>query len=78
MEHTFRVAKTEIGYSHFEGRSYVALMRHMILGLVVMGFVAEHTDRLRGEKSGDHFGTSLPGVEPTLPNLAPEASGDDG
>ena len=78
VEHTFRVAKTEIGFSHFEGRSYVALMRHMILCLVVMGFVAEHTDRLRGEKSGDHFGAGLPGVEPTLPDLAAEPPGDDG
>ncbi len=47
VEHTFRVAKTEIGFGHFEGRSYVALMRHMILCVIVMGFVAEHTDRLR-------------------------------
>ena len=78
VEHTFRVAKTEIGFSHFEGRSYVALMRHMILCLVVMGFVAEHTDRLRGEKSGDHFGAGLPGVEPTLPDLAEETPGDAG
>src|SRR5438067_10465284 len=53
VEHMFRVAKSEIGFGHFEGRSYVALMRHLILCLVVMGFVAEHTDRLRGEKSGD-------------------------
>ena len=78
VEHTFRVVKTEIGFSHFEGRSYVALMRHMILCLVVMGFVAEHTDRLRGEKSGGHFGAGLPGVEPTLPDLAEETPGDDG
>jgi SRSO17 transposase len=51
VEHTFRVAKTEIGFGHFEGRSYVALMRHMILCVIVMGFVAEHTDRLRKKKS---------------------------
>jgi SRSO17 transposase len=72
VEHAFRVAKTEIGLSHFEGRSYVAMMRHMVLCLVVMGFVAEHTDRLRGEKSGDDDGTSVPGVEPTVSNLASE------
>jgi SRSO17 transposase len=77
VEHTFRVAKTEIGFGHFEGRSYVALMRHIIMCLVVMGFVAEHTDRLRGEKSGDDDGTSLPSVEPTLPDLAAELPGDD-
>jgi SRSO17 transposase len=72
VEHAFRVAKTEIGFSHFEGRSYQALMRHMILCLLVMGFVAEHTDRLRGEKSGDHDGASVPSTEPTVPHLAEE------
>lgn len=78
VEHTFRVAKSEIGFGHFEGRSYVALLRHMILCLVVMGFVAEHTDRLRGEKSGDHDGAGLPSVEPTLPDLAGASPRDDG
>jgi SRSO17 transposase len=73
VEHTFRVAKSEIGFGHFEGRSYVALMRHMILCLLVMGFVAEHTDRLRGKKSGDHDGTSVPSAEPALPELAGES-----
>lgn len=72
VEHAFRVAKTEIGFSHFEGRSYTALMRHMILCLLVMGFVAEHTDRLRGEKSRDHDGASVPSAEPTVPHLAEE------
>lgn len=78
VEHAFRVAKSEIGFGHFEGRSYVALMRHMILCLVVMGFVAEHTDRLRGGKSGDHDGASMPGVEPALPDLAGESPRHDG
>jgi SRSO17 transposase len=77
VEHTFRVAKSEIGFGHFEGRSYVALMRHLILCLVVMGFVAEHTDRLRGEKSGDHDGTSVPSPEPALPDLATESPRDN-
>lgn len=72
VEHVFRVAKSEIGFGHFEGRSYVALMRHMVLCLLVMGFVAEHTDRLRGEKPGDHDGANLPGAEPALPGLAGE------
>jgi SRSO17 transposase len=78
VEHTFRVAKSEIGFDHFEGRSYVALMRHMILCLVVMGFVAEHTNRLRGGKSGDHDGASVPSAEPALPNLATEPVRGDG
>jgi len=70
VEHAFRVAKTEIGFGHFEGRSYVALLRHLILCLVVMGFIAEHTARLRGEKSGDHDGASVPSAEPALPDVA--------
>jgi SRSO17 transposase len=78
VEHAFRLAKSEIGFTHFEGRSYVALMRHMILCLVVMGFVAEHTDRLRGEKPGDHHGAGLPGLEPTLPHLARESPANNG
>jgi len=78
IEHTFRVAKSEIGFRHFEGRSYVALMRHLILCLVVMGFVAEHTDRLRGEKSGDHHGAGVPRPEPTVPELAGESTRDLG
>ncbi len=77
VEHAFRVSKTEIGFGHFEGRSYVALMRHMIMCLVVMGFVAEHTDRLRGEKPGDNDGAGLPSVERTLPDMAEESPGDD-
>lgn len=78
VEHTFRVAKSEIGFGHFEGRSYVALMRHMILCLIVMGFVAEHTNRLRGKKSRDHYGAGVPSAEPTLPGLAREPPRDNG
>jgi SRSO17 transposase len=76
VEHTFRVSKTEIGFGHFEGRNYVALMRHLILCLLVLGFVSEHTDRLRGEKSGDHVGAGVPGAEPALRGLAGEPPGD--
>lgn len=78
VEHEIRVSKSELGFGHFEGRSYVALMRHLILCLLVLGFVAEHTDRLRGEKSGDHPGAGVPGVEPALRGLVDEPSGDIG
>jgi SRSO17 transposase len=62
VEHGFRLAKTEIGLTHFEGRTYVGLMRHLILSLVTMGFIAGHTHRLREKKSGDegHPRTGLP------------------
>lgn len=78
VEHALRVSKSEIGFGHFEGRNYVALMRHLILCLLVLGFVAEQTDRLRGEKSGDHPGAGVPGVEPALRSLAGEPAGDVG
>ena len=70
VEHVFRVAKSEIGYSHFEGRSYIGLMRHMILCQLVMTFVAEQTDQLRGKKPGDHARTGRPGAEHRLPPMA--------
>ena len=31
VEHAFRVAKGEIGFTHYEGRNYTALMRHQVL-----------------------------------------------
>ena len=62
VEHAFRVCKSELGFGHFEGRNYTGLMRHMMLCLGAMEFVADHTDRLRGEKSGHHDGASVSGV----------------
>ena len=70
VEHAFRVAKSEIGFTHYEGRNYLGLMRHLILCQLVMLFVAEQTDRLRGEKSRDHHGADGPGAERDLPPLA--------
>lgn len=60
IEHSFRVAKTEAGLAHYEGRQYVGLLRHLILSLVVLGFVSLHTDRLRGEKRPGDDGTGVP------------------
>jgi len=71
IEHVFRVAKSEIGFSHFEGRSYLGLMRHMTLCQLVMAFIANQTDRLRGEKYGDHARTGRPRPEYDLPTMAP-------
>ncbi len=81
VEHTFRLAKSEIGFGHFEGRSWKGLLRHMILCQAVLLFVAEQTDKLRGEKSrpeGLAFraddGADGPGAEHHLPALAASAS----
>jgi SRSO17 transposase len=70
VEHTFRLAKTEIGLGHFEGRSWKGLLRHMILCQAVLLFVAEQTDKLRGEKSGPDNGTDGPRPQHHLPPLA--------
>ncbi len=72
IEHLFRVGKSELGFSHFEGRSYVSLIRHMAMCSLLIGFLAEQTDRLRKKKSRDHTGTNPPRPGPTLPSLAEE------
>jgi SRSO17 transposase len=66
VEHSFRLGKQEAGLMHYEGRDYVGLMRHLMLALVVLGFVATATERLRGEKSACECGASLPGIKPAL------------
>jgi SRSO17 transposase len=75
VEHSFRVAKSELGFADFAGRSYQALMRHLSLCLVAMGFAAEHTDRLRKKKSGDHVGAGVPSAAGSEPALAAAAAG---
>jgi SRSO17 transposase len=74
VEHAFRVAKTELGLTHFEGRQYVGLERHLLLTLIVMGFVAVHTERLRGEKPGGDAGAGVPGAERGVPAAVPPAA----
>jgi len=69
VEHVFRLAKSEVGLTHFEGRSYVSLKRHLALCLVAMAFVSLHTTRLRGEKSTGHPGASLPSPGPRVPAI---------
>jgi len=64
-------AITEIGFGHFEGRSYQGLIRHMTLCQLVLLFAAEQTDRLRGEKSGGDSRTGMSGVERTLRDVIP-------
>lgn len=75
VEHLFRVAKSEIGLTHFEGRSYVSLMRHLALCLVTLAFVALHTLRLRGEKPGGDGGASVPGPGVRLPRIPAATAG---
>jgi SRSO17 transposase len=67
IEHLFRVAKTEIGLGHYEGRRYRGWIRHMMLCQLVLLFVAEQTERLRGEKSAGDQGAGVAGSEHGLP-----------
>jgi SRSO17 transposase len=67
IEHLFRVAKTEIGLGHYEGRRYRGLMRHMMLCQLTLLFVAEQTERLRGEKPAVDEGAGGPGAQRGVP-----------
>ena len=79
VEHAFRLAETEVGFGHFEGRSWLGLLRHMVLCQVVMLFVAEQTGRLRGEKpAGGDDGAGGPGDERRVSAVARPPSGHAG
>ncbi|MGH2617839.1 MAG: IS701 family transposase [Thermomicrobiales bacterium] len=75
VEHGFRLGKQEAGLMHYEGRDYTGLVRHLILALIVLGFVATHTERLRGEKPTGDGGAGVPGVKPTVRGAVPPAAG---
>jgi SRSO17 transposase len=77
VEHVLRVAKSEVGLTHYEGRNYVGLARHLVLCLTALGFVALHTERLRGEKPGGDAGAGVPGAERAVRD-APGASAGGG
>jgi SRSO17 transposase len=66
VEHSFRLAKQEAGMMHYEGRDYLGLIRHLTMALVVLGFVATHTERLRGEKPARDRRTGMSGSQPTM------------
>jgi SRSO17 transposase len=76
VEHCFRLSKSELGMRHFEGRSYVALLRHLTLCCVMLTFVTGETSRLRGEKSRGDGGTGVSGGAGGVCALAGAAAGD--
>jgi SRSO17 transposase len=71
IEHSFRVAKQEAGLTHYEGRDYTGLVRHLILVLIVSGFVSVHTERLRGEKPAGDDGAGVPGAQRAVCGIIP-------
>jgi SRSO17 transposase len=78
VEHSFRLAKSEAGLTHYEGRLYVGLCRHLTLALIVLLFVAIHTDRLRGGKPAADDGAGVPGAERAMRGAVPPPAGDAG
>jgi SRSO17 transposase len=52
VERCFEDQKTELGFDHFEGRSYVGLMRHQIITALTHLFLSKVHHQWRGKKSG--------------------------
>ena len=77
VEHGLRLSKSELGFRHFEGRSYVGLLRHLMLCLVTLTFVAGQAAGLRGEKSRGHRRTGVPRAELGLRGVAGGAAADE-
>jgi SRSO17 transposase len=77
VEHTFRVGKSELGFTHYEGRNYTGLMRHQTLCLLMLTFVAGHTERLRGEKPGSDDGAGVQCLEPAESGVAGATTRDE-
>jgi SRSO17 transposase len=52
IERCFEDQKTELGFDHFEGRSYVGLKRHQAITAASHLFLSEAQQQLRGKKPG--------------------------
>ena len=52
IERCFEDQKTELGFDHFEGRSYLGLKRHQAITAASHLFLSEVQQQLRGEKRG--------------------------
>jgi SRSO17 transposase len=74
VEHAIRLSKSELGFRHFEGRNYIALMRHLTLCLLMQAFVASQTERLRKKKSGGDGGAGVLRSEVVMLDVVGEAA----
>jgi len=52
VERSFEDQKTELGFDHFEGRSYIGLMRHQTITALTHLFLSRVHQEWRGKKSG--------------------------
>lgn len=73
VERCLQDEKSELGMSHFQVRKYPAICRHLTLTMVSHLFLARQTQRLRGEKPGDHHLPSPGCHQHPDPNVAPLA-----
>ena len=51
IERLFEDGKSHVGLDHFEVRNYLPILRHLILSMVSLLFLAQQTHRLREKKS---------------------------
>jgi hypothetical protein len=77
VEHGLRLAKSEAGLGHYEGRHYLGLLRHQTLCLVVLAFASLEAAGWRGEKPGGDSGAGVPGLERGVRGLAGGVTGDE-
>jgi len=69
IERCFEDQKGEVGLTHWEGRTWLGLQRHLILTSVSYLFLVTACQRLRGKKSGGHGVPSSPGDQRRGPIL---------
>lgn len=77
VEHGIRLSKGEIGFRHYEGRSYAGLMRHLTLCCVTLTFVAGRAAGLRGEKPGGDRRAGQPRAELGVRGVAGAVARDE-
>jgi SRSO17 transposase len=71
IERLFQEGKSEVGFDHFEGRTYTGLMRHMVLTAVSLLFLAKQRQRIR-EKKGDPTSLSNSFASPWNASSSPD------
>ena len=80
VERSFQDQKTELGFDHFEGRSYVGLMRHQTITALTHLFLSRVHQQWRGEKPGvdglpnSHRGVSVGPIVVAAANCGPPSN----